>query len=537
MHTDAGSFDYVIVGAGSAGCVLGARLTEAGSTVLLLEAGSWDRDPLIHVPLGIGKIFPERLHDWNYSMQPDPALAGRAIECARGKVIGGSSSINVMTYVRGHRSDYDRWAAAGLPGWDYRGVLPYFRRSERFERGADAYRGDRGPLRVQLTRYPDPILRSFIAAGQRAGFPAAADYNGAEQEGFAPSQQTIHRGRRWSAATAYLRPALRRQALKVIVRAQAARVRVEGGRATGVEFTRGGQPHLATARREVVLCAGVIDTPKLLMLSGIGDLAQLAQHGIAPVAALPGVGQNLQDHLSVMVAHRRRDPSTIAPAMRYDRLAIAMARAWLGGGGFAADVPTCGTAFVPTRPGLPAPDVQLLFLAAPFPARPYMRDPAPDGYGCRVALLRPASRGAVTLASADPADPPTITPNFLSAGADMATLLAGLRLLRRVLAQPDMAAHDGGEITPGPDVAADPDLEAFVRRSAVTVHHPAGTCRMGPPIDAARVVDAELRVCGVDGLRIADASVMPDMVGGNINGVVMMIAEKAADMMLGRPAP
>ena len=530
----AGSYDTIIVGAGSAGCVLAARLTEAGQTVLLLEAGLWDRDPLIHVPLGIGKIFPERRHDWNYFMEPDPALGGRGIECARGKVIGGSSSINVMAYVRGHASDYDRWAAAGLPGWDYRSVLPYFRRSENYEGGADAYRGDSGPLRVQRTRYADPILDSFIQAGRRAGFPAPADYNGAEQTGFARIQQTIHRGRRWSSATAYLRPALRRNALKVIVQAQVARVTLEGTRATGVEFPRGGQ-HVTASAREVILCAGTIDTPKLLMLSGIGDPAQLAAHAIPVAVAAPGVGRNFQDHLSVLVTHRRRDTSTFERAMRYDRLAGAMARSYLGAGGFAGDVPIGVTAFLPTHPAKDVPDVQFLFLAAPFPARPYVRNPVADGYGCRVALLRPESRGAVTLASADPAAPPRITPNFLSAGNDRATLLDGVRLLRQILAQPDMAPHDGGEVLPGPSIQRADELDAFMRRTAVTVHHPAGTCRMGPPSDPARVVDGALRVRGVEGLRVVDASAMPDLVGGNINGVVMMMAEKAADMILGRP--
>ncbi len=534
------TYDYIIVGAGSAGCVLGHRLTEAGATVLLVEAGTWDRDPLIHIPLGIGKLFPQRRHDWNYFMEADDALASRGIECARGKVIGGSSSVNVMAYVRGHRSDYDRWAQSGLPGWGYRDVLPYFRRSERWEGGADLYRGGEGPLRVQQTRYRDPILASFLAAGQRAGFPLTEDYNGAEQEGFALIQSTIHRGRRWSAATAYLRPAMRRRALRVLTQAQVSRVIVTGGRAGGIAYTRQGRQQTAHARREVILSAGVIDTPKLLMLSGIGDPAHLAQHGIPTIAAVPGVGQNLQDHLSVLVGHRRRDTSPFQQAMRYDRLMLSMARAWLGGGGFAGDVPIGATAFLRTRQELAAPDVQFLFLAAPFPARPYLppfSQPVADGYGCRVALLRPRSRGAVTLVSADPARPPRITGNFLTAPADLAALLDGVDLLRRVFAQSDMAGHDAGEVAPGPDATDRAKLEDFVRRTAVTVHHPAATCRMGPAGDPGRVVDPDLRVVGVEGLRIADASVMPDLVGGNINAVVMMIAEKAADFILGRSPP
>ena len=460
--------DYVVVGAGSAGCVLANRLTAAGATVILLEAGKWDRDPLIHVPLGVGKIFPERRHDWNYFMEPEAALAARGIECARGKVVGGSSSINVMAYVRGHRRDYDRWAAAGLTGWGYADVLPYFRRSETWEGGGDDYRGGDGPLHVQRTRYHDPIIGSFIEAGTEAGFPQAADYNGAEQAGFAPIQQTIHRGRRWSAATAYLRPALRRPNLHVVVGAQVERVTMQADRATGVAFREGSRSRSVRARREVILCGGVIDTPKLLMLSGIGDPVHLAQHGIATLVASREVGRNLQDHLSVLVTHRRSDRSVFQDAMRYDRLSLAMLRSLLGAGGFAGDVPIGATAFLSTQDGLPAPDVQFLFLAAPFPARPYLppfRSPVPDGYGCRVALLRPRSRGTVTLRSADASAAPRITGNFLSDPADLDTLVDGVGLLRRVLAQPAMSRHDGGEIAPGADATTREQVEAFIRRS------------------------------------------------------------------------
>lgn len=530
--------DFVVVGAGSAGCVLANRLSEDGARVLLLEAGTWDRDPLIHVPLGIGKIFPERLHDWGYFMEPDPALDGRGIECARGKVVGGSSSINVMAYVRGHRGDYDRWAAAGLPGWSYGDVLPYFRRSERWEGGADTFRGGEGPLRTRRSRWRDPVLAAFIAAGREAGYPVTSDYNGAEQEGFDLIQSTIHRGRRDSAATAYLRPALRRPNLRVETGALVTGLTIEDGRATGVAYRRHGKPHRVRAAREVILSAGVIDTPKILMLSGIGDPTDLAALGIPVRVASPAVGRNFQDHLSVLAAYRRRDTSAFERSMRYDRLALGMARAFLGGEGFAGDVPIGVTAFLKTEAARALPDVQFLFLAAPFPARPYMRPlraPVVDGFGCRVALLRPQSRGRVTLASADPAAAPQIAPNFLATEGDREALRAGLRLVRHVVGQPAMRAHAAGEIAPGDGAETDADLDAFIRRTAVTVHHPASTCRMGGAGETNRVVDPELKMCGLDGLRVVDASVMPDLVGGNINAVVMMIAEKAADLIRDRP--
>jgi 4-pyridoxate dehydrogenase len=523
--------DYVIVGGGSAGCVLANRLSEDGGSVLLLEAGKWDRDPLIHIPIGIGKIFPRRLHDWGYFMQPDPALDARAIECARGKVIGGSSSINVMAYVRGHRSDYDRWTRNGAQGWSYAEVLPYFQRSESWEGGADVYRGASGPLTVQRSRYRDPLVEAFIAAGEEAGFGKTADYNGAVQDGFSRVQETIRNGRRCSAAVAYLRPALRRPGLRVLVEAQATRVLIEDGRAAGIECRRGGVLQVARARREIILCGGVIDTPKLLMLSGIGDPAELARCGIETRVESPLVGRALQDHLSVIATWRRKTTSPFERAMRYDRLARAMLGSRLGRDGFASDVPIGATAFLRTAPELEAPDVQFLFLAAPFPAHPHFRPliaPAPDGFGCRVALLRPESRGVVRLASADPDAAPLIEPNFLATARDRDTLRTGLRLARQVIGQEPMSPYRAAEIAPGAPATDDAALDAFIRRTAVTVHHPAGTCGIG------RVVDAALRVRGVDGLRIADASVMPDLVGGNINAVVMMIAEKAADLLRNR---
>lgn len=531
------SYDYVVIGAGSAGCVMANRLTEEGASVLLLEAGKWDRDPLIHIPVGIGKIFPERLHDWGYFMQPDAGIDGRGIECARGKVVGGSSSINVMVYVRGHAGDYDRWAANGARGWSYADVLPYFKRSERWEGGANAYRGGDGPLHTQQTRYRDPILASFIKAGEEAGYPVTEDYNGADQEGFGHVQSTIHRGRRWSSADAYLRPALARRSLRVETQAEAREILIDEGRATGVRYMRQGVERKAHARREVILCGGVIDSPKLLMLSGIGDPDQLRALGIGVKVASPGVGANFQDHLSVITVHRRSDPAPFERAMRYDRLAGAMLGAMLRRDGFAGDVPIGATAFLKSADGESLPDIQFLFLAAPFPARVWLKpfiQPVPNTFGCRIALLRPESRGAVRLASADPTAAPLIEPGFLQSEHDRRRLRDGVRMARKVMSQTAMQPHAGSEILPGEARQTDEELDAFVRANSVTVHHPAGTCRMGGEGDAGRVVDPELRVCGVQGLRVVDASVMPDLVGGNINGVVMMIAEKAADLIRGK---
>jgi len=521
-------YDYVIVGAGSAGCVLANRLTESGRhTVLLLEAGPRDRDPWIHVPLGYGKLFTKPSVNWRYYSEPEPELNGRQVYTPRGKVLGGSSSINGLVYIRGQREDFDAW---GVPGWGYDELLPYFKRSEDQSRGADEWHGVGGPQAVSDLPDRHELCDAFIAAAGEIGIPRNSDFNGAVQEGAGYYQATSRNGRRSSTATGFLRPAERRSNLTVMTGALATRVLLDGTRGVGVEYRRGGALRQARAAREVLLAAGAFNSPQLLQLSGVASRELLAAHGIPVVAELSGVGEDMQDHFYVRTIWRCTRPITFNDDMASWPRKLAVGLKYLLGrrGPLTVSAGYAG-AFARTRAELSRPDVQFYFINFSLPKMGEHLHPF-SAFTCSMCPLRPQARGSVRIRSADPGEAPAIRYNFLSTEADRNTAVAGLKLLRRLVRSPAMRPYVLAEELPGERVQSDADWLGYCREAGGTVYHPVATCRMGA--DARAVTDARLRVRGISGVRVVDASIMPAVVSGNINAAVIAVAEKGADLVL-----
>jgi choline dehydrogenase len=529
-------FDYIIVGAGSAGCVLANRLSEDGRhRVLLLEAGGSNRNPLFSVPLLAGVAYWYKRSNWGYVTEPQRHLDRRRIKWPRGKVLGGSSTINGMMYMRGNAADYDAWAQMGCTGWSYADVLPYFRRSEDCpERPGDPYHGQGGPLRVTKARGENPLYAAFLAAGHADGFPPNADFNGVRQEGLGLYDFNVKDGRRVSSATAFLLPAMTRPNLAIWTRALARRILLDEGRAIGLEIERDGAVQVVRARREIVLAGGAINSPQLLQLSGIGPGETLVEAGVEVRIEAPGVGRNLQDHLGVYLTYACNEPVTLFGLFRPDRAAWAFGNALLRGQGPAAAVPLEAGGFLRTRPELEIPDIHITFVPG-LSLETTQKGQGQHGYLINFYQLRPESRGTISVTSPDPRKAPRIDPDYLAAEADRICLRDGLRLARRIGENPALAKYKRHDLSPtAKDFEGEAAIDAWIRQGANTIFHPVGTCRMGS--DPQSVVDPDLRVRGVGGLRVADASVMPLVIGGNTSAPTMMIGEKAADLLLGRPA-
>lgn len=527
-------YDYIIVGAGVAGCILANRLSEnPAHRVLLLEAGGHDRSPLISAPGGLLGIMMSGRHAWPYLSAPQQHLDGRNLYVPRGKVLGGGSSINGMVYDRGMHSDYDRWAQAGNDGWSFAEVLPYFKKLESFGPFPSAWHGQDGPIQISRASQDHPFSQAFVAAGQQAGYAFCPDFNGEHREGFGPVDLNIGKGKRSSASRAYLHPILSRPNLTVLTKAHSNRILWDGTRASGVEYQHRGAVHTAHAAREILLTAGAINSPQLLMLSGIGPAAHLADHGIKLVADLSGVGQNLQDHLAAHVKMRSTKPWSMLRYLSPWRGAMAMGQYLISRTGPLADPGMSVAAFVKSDPNLPEADIKMLLVSALMANNGRTMVPQ-HGFYAHINVARPEARGSVTLASADPMAPPIIDQNYNGTQSDRDVMRAGVKIARTIFAQAAFDICRGPELAPGPDVQSDEDIDRYIRTTAEADYHSVGTARMGD--DAGAVVNAQLQVHAVQGLRVVDASIMPSIPGGNTAMPVAMIAEKAADMIMGRPA-
>jgi choline dehydrogenase len=525
--------DYAIVGAGSAGCVLADRLTESGrDQVLLLEYGGSDRSLWIQMPTALSIPMNMPRYDWRYFTEPEPNLNNRRLHTPRGKVLGGSSSINGLVYVRGNPLDFERWKSEGAAGWGYHDVLPYFRRAERRLEGGDQYRGLEGPLATRRGRLDNPLHQAWLAAGREAGYPYTADMNGFQQEGFAHMDMTVDGGRRASAAHAYLRPAMRRPNLEVRTHALATRILFEGRRAVGVRYLMGGAPHEVRVRREVIVSAGSINSPQLLKLSGIGAADELAEHGIALVHELPGVGENLQDHLEFYFQVACREPITLYSEVSLLRRALIGARWLLRHDGLGASNHFETGGFIRSRAGVRYPDIQFHFLplAVSYDGSALARE---HGFQAHAGPMRSGSQGWVRLRSAEPRDKPRILFNYMSRPEDWIEMRACVRLTREIFAQPAFNRYRGRELQPGDAVQTDEQIDAFIRDKAESAFHPSCTCRMGDASDRGAVVDSQARVLGIEALRVVDSSIMPSITTGNLNAPTIMLAEKAADHIRG----
>jgi choline dehydrogenase len=528
------TFDYVIVGAGSAGCVLANRLTADGkSRVLVLEYGGSDRSVFIQMPGALFIPLNRPRYNWGYVSEPEPNLGGRRINTPRGKVLGGSSAINGLVYIRGNARDFDHWDEAGARGWAYRDVLPYFRRAETRAEGGDEYRGGSGPLHTRYGKMRNPLYRAFIEAAREAGYPETEDVSGYQQEGFGRFDMTVHHGRRWSAASAYLRPAMRRPNLAVRTHALATRILFEGRRATGVAYTRDGVEHRAMANREVIVSGGAINAPHLLKLSGIGPGAELQEAGIPVVHDAPGVGENLQDHLEFYHQVASKEPVTLFSSTGLLSRAMVGLHWMLKAEGLGASNHFEAGGFIRSRAGIEYPDIQFHFLplAISYDGSGLASE---HGFQVHVGPMRSKSRGSVRLDGPDPRTRPRIRFNYMSHPDDWVEMRAALRLSREIFARPAFDRYRGREIQPGAEATSDAALDAFVREKAESAYHPSCTCRMGRRDDPMAVVDPEARVIGVERLRVADASIMPSITNGNLNAPTIMIGEKVSDMVLGR---